>query len=230
MRTDDMLAVRGLALFADMEKAHFDELVSVSYLQRFPPQVQLITEGDKADFLHVVVDGAVELFANGNNKESIIDILRPVATFILAAVLSDRPHLMSARTLVPSRILLIPAEIIRSVMNRDAAFAKSIVIELSIRYRTAVHALKNQKLRTALERLADYLLQQHDEQGGRGSLDLPIDKRTLASLLGMTPENLSRAFGTLQPYGVEVEGPHIRLTKIADLRTLAKPYPRIEDC
>ena len=56
-----------------------------------------------------------------------------------------------------------------------------------------------------------------------------IDKRSLSALLGMTPENLSRAFGTLKPYGVGVNGRTIHLTKIDDLRTLAKPHTLIDD-
>ena len=56
-----------------------------------------------------------------------------------------------------------------------------------------------------------------------------MEKRALASLLGMTPENLSRAFHTLAPYGVEVEGSEIRLAKRRDLETLAKPNLLIDD-
>ena len=51
----------------------------------------------------------------------------------------------------------------------------------------------------------------------------------LAALLGMTPENLSRAFATLRPYGVRVDGPTIRLDKVDDLQVLAKPTPLIDD-
>jgi CRP/FNR family transcriptional activator FtrB len=60
-------------------------------------------------------------------------------------------------------------------------------------------------------------------------LTLPHDKRTLASLLGMTPENLSRAFNTLKPYGVQVDGAQIQLADIGSLETLAKPNPLIDD-
>lgn len=230
MRTDDERAIRQLPLFAEMESERFDQLVGISYLQRFPPQVQLISEGDRPDFLHVVVEGSVELFASANDRETTIAILKPVETFILAAVLSDRPYLMSARTLASSRILMIPGNVILSMMSEDPAFARSIVMEFSLRYRTMVHSFKNQRLRTSLERLADYLRHQHIEQGETGSLVLPVSKRTLAALLGMTPENLSRAFATLQPYGVEVDGRRIRLTKVADLTTLAKAYPDFDEC
>jgi CRP/FNR family transcriptional activator FtrB len=212
-----------------MEQERFEELMQAAYLQWFPPRLQLIAEGDPADFLYVVTEGTVELFACGNRRETTVAILEPVSTFILAAVLKDAVYLMSARTLEPSRVLMIPSENIRLVMEKDSAFARSIVRELAMRYRTVIMELKHQKLRTGVERLANYLLRENQKQGARGELSLPIDKRTLASLLGMTPENLSRAFGTLGPYGVEVDGGQIRLSKIKDLRVLAKPTPLIDD-
>ena len=221
--------MRALDLFADMEQANFEELMQVAYLQRFPPQVQLIREGDAADFLHIVVEGTVELYAAANNRETTTAVIEPVATFILAAVLGDAAYLMSARTMTPARILMVPSENVRTIFARDAAFARSIVGELSTRYRDMVKLLKNHKLRTSVERLANYLLSEHHRQGDNGGLTLNLDKRTLASLLGMTPENLSRAFGTLAPYGVTVNGADIELSKVADLETLAKPTPLMDD-
>ena len=229
MRPDDLPVIRELELFAGMAGDNFEEVMRPAYLQRFPPQVELIAEGDAADFLHVVVEGSVELFAHDNGRETTLAIIHPVATFILAAVLRDAPHLMSARTLAPSRILMIPSENVRAVFERDAEFARSIVQELSIRYRDMAKSLKNQKLRTSVERLANYLLREYEEQGTTGIVNLAIDKKTLAALLGMTPENLSRAFNTLAPYGVIVDGAKISLTKVPDLRQLAKPNPLTDD-
>ncbi|HIC81482.1 MAG TPA: cyclic nucleotide-binding domain-containing protein [Kiloniellaceae bacterium] len=229
MRSKDIPLVRELDLFAEMAESNFDALMQAAFLQRFPPQVQLITEGEPADFLYVMVEGSVELFANGNGRETTIEIINPVATFILAAALRDQSYLMSARTIENARILMIPSETVREVFASDAAFARAVVRELSGRFRTVVKALKNQKLRNAVERLANYLVRKENEQGADGAITLQIDKRTLAALLGMTPENLSRAFGTLKPYGVEVKGREIRLTKTADLAALAKPNPLIDD-
>ena len=45
----------------------------------------------------------------------------------------------------------------------------------------------------------------------------------------MSAENLSRAFNTLKPYGVEVDGMTIHLTDFAALEVLAKPNPLIDD-
>ena len=229
MRPEDHDDVRRLVPFSDMEEANFDEVMQAAFLQRFPAQVQLIEAGDPADFLHVVVEGCVELFANANGRETTMDLVHPVATFILAAVMKDAVYLMSARTTEKSRILMIPSTNIREVFQRDAAFARAMVVELASRYRQVVKALKNQKLRTSVERLANYLIAADHHQGGGGSIVLTVDKRTLAGLLGMTPENLSRAFGTLKPYGVQVDGRDIRLDDLDALTTLARPTALIDD-
>lgn len=229
MRDEHRITVRELALFRDIAEESFDTLLTASFLQRFPPGVELISEGEPADFLYVVVDGLVELFATHNGKDSTLAIMRPVGTFILAATLKDAVYLMSARTLEQSRVLMIPSSNVRDVFAQDADFARAIVVELSNSYRSVVRELKGQKLRTGVERLANYLLLNHQGQGGQGTVELDIDKRTVASRLGMTPENLSRAFTTLGPYGVEVDGRTITLTNLKDLEVLAKPTPLIDD-
>ena len=229
MRLSDLPEVRALGLFESMSEANFETLMQAAYLQTFPAQLELISEGDLADFLYVVIEGCVELYAHSNGRESTMGIVRPVGTFILAAVLKDAVYLMSARTCHRSKILLIPSENIRDAFQKDEAFARAIVVELANCYRGVVKEHKDLKLRTSVERLANRLLRYHRDQGANGSLTLPHDKRTLASMLGMTPENLSRAFNTLKPYGVRVEGSLIQLDDVRSLEMLAKPNPLIDD-
>lgn len=212
-----------------MSESNFAALTQTAYLQNFPAQLELIAEGDPADFLYVVIEGCVELYARSNGRESTMGMVRPVGTFILAAVLRDAVYLMSARTYQKSKILLIPSENVREIFEKDEAFARAIVLELAGCYRGVVKEHKDMKLRTSVERLANRLLRYHRDQGGTGALELPYDKRTISSMLGMTPENLSRAFNTLKPYGVEVDGSTIRLNDMEALVGLAKPNPLIDE-
>lgn len=225
MREEELPLVRGLRLFTDMEDAHFEALMKAAFLQTFPPQVDLIQEGDTPDFLYVVIEGGVEIYAQANGRETTMMVACPVSTFILAAVYTDEVFLMSARTMTKSRILMIPAESVRSIFDEDAGFAKATAWELAREYRKIVKAQKNLKLRTAVERLANYLLQ---EEGEDGVVTLNMDKRTLAAYLGMTPENLSRAFATLKPYGVKVDASRISLLNKESLSALAKPNALID--
>lgn len=221
--------VRSLHLFSDMDEEHYRQLMRGSYVQNFPPQIDLIHEGESSDFLHVVLSGSVDLYSRWNRRETSMATVRPISTFILAATIRDAPYLMSARTLEKSRIALIPSQDVREVFDIDAVFARAIVRELAQCYRAVVKSHKDIKLRTSLERLANYLLRQQTRSGGDGTFELPTEKRRLASFLGMTPENLSRAFKGLQAYSVKVDGNRVTITDAEDLRTLAKPSALIDD-
>lgn len=229
MRSSSFPEIRALALFRDMSPEAFDRLMRGAYVQTFPPQIELITEGEPADFLHVVVDGTVELFAGWNGRETTMALVRPVSTFILAATIKEAPNLMSARTLEKSRIVLIPSDDVHDAFDSDSAFARAMVTELAQCYRSVIKTTKDLKLRTSIERLANYLLRQRERDGGVEAFDLKMEKRRLAAYLGMTPENLSRSFKALQPYGVRVDGMRVMIADPADLAGLAKPTPLIDD-
>ena len=229
MRAADLDHVSTLPLFREMSAERFEWLVSDALLQRFPPHVELISEGDRADFLHVMVEGMVELYSRRDDDELGFSLLRPYSTFILAAVVKDAVYLNSARTLVPSRVLMIPAEGVRRTIEEDPAFARAIVLELATAYRRVLKELKNRQFRPTAERLANWLLREMDEEGPGGRLRLPFDKRKLAAHLGTTPENLSRTFATLASHGVEARGREITITDLVALKELARPDPLIDD-
>jgi CRP/FNR family transcriptional regulator, transcriptional activator FtrB len=228
MRAEDLALLRELRIFSSVPEQTVSDLLQAGYFQLFPPGVTLIQERERADFLHVVVDGLVELYASHEDAETTMEIVRPVGVFILAAVLIDQAYLQSARTLARSRILMVPAERVRHWMAKDAAFTLAITKELARGYRQAIRGLKNQKLRTGAERLANWLLAEAAAHGDGGAFELDIEKRVVASRLGMTPENLSRAFATLAAHGVHSRGPRIEIARIDALRGFARPDPLID--
>lgn len=223
MRDDERPGLRRLPLFREMMTPTFDSVMEIAYSQSFPPQLELIRQGEYADFLHILVEGAVELRAQWNGHESIMGFVRPVSTFILAACVCDAPYLMSAWTLERSRIVMIPAADLRAALRRDPDFAMAAMRELGEGYRTFVRHAKNLKLRNSRERLAAYILQQSQLADDASTVFLPVEKRHLASYLGMTPENLSRTVKALQADGVRMKGMQVTITDRAQLMAVAGP-------
>jgi CRP/FNR family transcriptional activator FtrB len=229
MRESDLDALRELHFFRNMSPRQVERLTRPASLQRYPQNTHLISEGDKPDFLHVLVEGCIELFASHNGRHTTVDIIRPTSTFILAAAVLDQPYLKSAKTLLESRVLLLPAEAVRAVFREDPHFAYAVVAELAERYRGITKLLKDQKLRKTPERLANWLLKTEIKQGSKGMVTLDFEKKILASLLDTTAENLSRALAQLEPIGIETSGRVITITNKEALRAFAKPSPLIDD-
>ncbi len=228
MDTQDTDLIRNLSLFHGMSQKHFGALMKAARLENFARGTVLIREGQMPAFLHIVIKGTVELFANHDGKESTLDLIEPVATFILAAVIRDEMYLKSARSFTPTQILMIPAAAVRNVFSRDAAFARSIVNELASRYRGIVRSLKNERMRSSAERLAAWIRDEERRQGHRGYVELKYGKRLLASTLGMTPENLSRTLSLLSAHGAGCEGRQITITDRQALAAFARPNPLID--
>lgn len=212
MHKSDQLKIRRLALFSNMLQAHFNDLLKNAYLQTFPNSLNLFNQGERPDFLHILIDGVVELYATHEDKHTTMGVMHPVGSFILAACIKDMPYLMSARTLAPSQVILIPTSDLRAIFRRDTEFAVSVVNELAGAYRTLVRHTKDLKLRSSLERIAAYLLKQGSVSGDLDAYKLNIDKKILASYLGMTAENFSRLLKELKTYGVDVNGGYITIT------------------
>lgn len=229
MRTQDIEAVREQRIFTGVDPTCVDDMLHASFLQRFPPHVELVSEGEPADFLYVVIEGQVEVFARYCDRETTISVLGPGSCFITAAVVLDRVYLKSVRSLTNARALLIPADAVRRCFAQDAAFGRALAIDLALAYRSVVKDLKNQKLRSGIERLANWLLVAHAEFGSAPSFKLPFEKKILAARLGMAPEVLSRAFATLAAYQVRVTGCNVEIGDLDALHKLARPMPTIDD-
>ena len=223
MRPSDLPEIRHLPLFRDMLESSFESLMSHAYDQVFPAGLELIRQGDPAGFLHVVVEGSVELYSSWKDRQSTMAIIRPVSCFILAACIRDAPWLMSARTIERSRIVLIPASDLRATFRRDSEFAVSVINELAATYRSVVRHAKGLKLRNSRERIGSFLLRQSRLLENAPSFTLPIEKRHLASYMGMTPENLSRALKALEAEGVKVDGARVIITDRARLTRFVQP-------
>jgi len=168
MRSQDLEEMRRIPFFRGVEASQVEAMLRGAFLQRFPAHVELIHTGEPADFLHVIVEGTVEMFASHRSRETTIGVSEAGDSFILAAVLLDRPYLQAARALMASRILMVPADAVRQAFAVDAGFARAMAEDLALAYRGAIKELKNQKLRSGLERLANWLLTEDAKNGSRG--------------------------------------------------------------
>lgn len=212
-----------------MAPERLESLLDAALLQQFPGHVDLIHQGEPADFLHVLIEGLVEIFTEQDGSEWGIALVEPVSTFILAAVVSDQPYLNSARTIRESRVLLIPAERVRAALDEDVKFARIVARELAFAYRGAIKKLKGYVARSSVERLANWILTEARKNSPHANVVLPFDRGTLASHIGTTRENLSRSLAQLTEHGVRIRGREVVIDHQDLLEAFARPQRLIDD-
>jgi len=216
IRDNDITRLRSIELFSHMSEAHFHKLARAASLRRFPARAVLFREGERPRVLYTLIDGAVELFSQHHDRRCTIAVLHSIKPCVLTSIMQDR-NPMSARTLEDSELLLVPARLIHEMIETDAGFTAAASHELARDCNDVTEDFKTERLTTAIERLASWMLRADAEAGGTGHFALPYDKRTLASVLGMAPANLSRNLAALAPAGVVVRGRRVTLNDRAAL-------------
>lgn len=213
---------KSVRLFADIALEQLQALTGIAWQERLPPRTVVLEQDAASDVFCAVLEGTAEVFAGLDDQETVIDVVEPGSVLLLACVMTAIPYVASVRTLSSVRILAIPAAAVRELFDGDKGFARGVAGELSRSSCRMLLDLKSLKVRTSIERLADWLIDAADGQAnGNGAFRLPFGKRTLASRLGMTPECLSRSLRVLAAHGVQVHGREVMLADRAALVAFA---------
>lgn len=224
-------AVPDLPLFRGLSAEERKSLLRNSLLEHHAADALLFEQGERPEYLHVLVSGVVELFQGSRRNECGLMLLSPGDVFMPAAALFDEPYLNSARSLVHSRLLLIRADSARAEFLRGGCFAINVSRVLAGHVRMAMRHIIDLKCRSAPQRLADFLLRIVDASGSGSIADLPVRKRHLAHRVGMSPETLSRTLQTLADNGLHVRGTKIHVRDRARIERFCgpRPYPDAEE-
>ena len=228
----DAVALRSIQLFKSLSDPSLPTLLKSASIKYFPARIVLFSEGDRATTLYTLLQGSIELFSEHHDRRSTIAVIRSIKPFVLASI-TDNINPMSARTLARSDLLLVPLPVIHRLMNTDPAFARAIAYELAGDVRDIIEDFKSHRLRTSIERVAEWIIRSDEAAGGAGSFVIPHDKCTLASYLGMKPESLSRNLAALGSAGVSVRGRQVCVSDpaaLADIARLGRRMPQGGAC
>lgn len=223
IRSDDLAAVRRVPLFARLGARTAARLFRAAEVRHFGAGSVLFREGDSAGHLYVALDGYVCLQASdGHGEDHVIEFVVPGQAFIAAAVMLERAFLLTAQVVQPSRILTIPAKDFRDCAESDLALARALIRDSSLHWRSIIGQIKSLKMQTAPQRLAAFLASLAEGESGPAAVQLPCERRLLATWLGMVPASASRAFQTLRGIGVEGQGAEMTIRSVERLREFAR--------
>ncbi|MFN7087204.1 MAG: Crp/Fnr family transcriptional regulator [Burkholderiales bacterium] len=186
----------------------------------------LFQRGDPCLGFHIVVYGQVKLaLPTPHGSEKVVELMGPGQSFGEAVMFLDKPYMVTAETLVDSKLLHVAKETVSAEIDRDPRFARRMIAGLSRRLHELMTDLEMVRLQTGAQRVAGYLLRhlpEEDDGAAAPRVILPAKKSIIASRLHFTPEHFSRTLHELCEAGlIEVEGRSVLVLDIGRLRACA---------
>jgi CRP/FNR family transcriptional regulator len=192
-------------------------------------------EGDDATGFYIIVSGKVKVYkSTADGKEKILHIYGSGHPFGEVPVFSGSRFPANAETLIKSHLLFLPRADFTALIGSHPSLAINMLGVMSLRLREFSIQIENLSLKEVPGRLAAYLLyltkaQTVKNQAPGQPLRLAISKSQLASLLGTSPETLSRMFAKMsQQHLISVKGREIQLHNIEGLEDLSETGKLLE--
>ena len=182
--------------------------------------VEIYGEKEPADYVYQVTSGAVRTY------KLLSDGRRQIGAFHLTSDIfgleNSDVHRFTAETIVDTTLRLVRRRSLESVAGRDVQVANDL---LSLTASNLQHAEDHMLLlgrKTALERVAAFLLEMDRRLTAADFIALPMCRRDIADYLGLTLETVSRALSHLHERGIlGFLGPSQRQIVLLDRQRLA---------
>jgi CRP-like cAMP-binding protein len=156
----------------------------------------IVPRGERVPGLMVVRSGLVKLSLKGES-ERVLRLAGPGETFGEAALFLEQPLPVDVTAVADTALLIVPAEPLLSLFDRDPRFARRLLASVCQRLQAMVADFEAATVHGAGERLAAYI-----GSLGKDTACLPAPKAVIASRLGMTKETLSRLLRAFMDQGL----------------------------
>lgn len=221
-----------LALAADSTSAHavpplvsdnckrkrtFDEILSDQSCRTLEPGQHLFHQGDNDNNIYKIESGLVRLYRILNDGRRQIISFRFAGDILGFAAGTERR--CGAEAVTPVRVRSLDQNSAYRRLRDEPALTPQLVSLLSQELENARGQIAVLNRRSAIEKLAAFILELHRRQGEYGTVDIPLSRMDIADFLGLTIETVSRNLTKLRSKHI-IELPRIHSLVIVDLDRL----------
>jgi CRP/FNR family transcriptional regulator, nitrogen fixation regulation protein len=161
---------------------------------------QIFGEDEPADYVYQVTFGAVrsyKLLLDGRRQIGAFHLVGDIFGLEYAAV-----HRFTAEAIVDTKVRLVKRQSLELIAGRDALVARDLLNTTATSLQHAEDHMLLLGRKTALERVAAFLLEMDKRLTRAGFFALPMNRRDIGDYLGLTLETVSRTLQQLNALGV----------------------------
>ncbi|NCC48332.1 MAG: Crp/Fnr family transcriptional regulator [Clostridia bacterium] len=218
--TDGDSCISLVPIFNHLEQAQMDEIMSLIRSLSFKKGESLYRPGDPANSLYIVSEGRIKIYRLAESgKEQLLRVLRPGDFTGELALFSEKVHESYAEAIEAASVCTIARSELNDLLLKYPSISLKVLSEFSHRLEQS----EKQTTRFATERvetrIALFLIECMDNANQSTEIELPMNKKDMASYLGTTPESISRKLAELEDAGLiqQVSNKKIRILDLDGL-------------
>jgi CRP-like cAMP-binding protein len=181
----------------------------------------LLHQGDRGDYLIILLDGTIRVsMVASNGREIILDYLEPGSVIGEIAMLDGGERTASVTALGEGRYLKLGAKAFREVLEKHPSVAWRLLQEMARRLRNANNTIESDRAYASGPRLARSL--QRLMQNGAQGVAIKLSQSELGAFAGISRENINRQLGAWSDAGiVALEQGRVRVLDMEVLEEIA---------
>ena len=219
--TQTQAAPAPFALTANRRAETSESSALIGVAMSFGRNTEIYAEGEASGYFYKVLSGVVRI------SKLLPDGRRQISAFHLPGEMfgfeADAFHHASAEAVVPAKVIAFRWDGTQGASRQAVSVVRELLNLAVIGLRHTQDHLLLLGRRSALERLAAFLLEMDARAGSNHVLDLAMPRHDIADYLGLTLETVSRMFAELKEMGaIKLESARrVHLTDRAKLKALS---------
>jgi CRP/FNR family cyclic AMP-dependent transcriptional regulator len=206
-------ALKSVPMFATFREDQLHTLATVVTRRSVPRGSVIMAEGDRADFLYIVVSGRLKvMMGEADGKEVILTIIGPGEIFGEMGLIDNSPRSASVIAMEPCELLSVSQRAFKKFLVENVEMAMTVMRVLVRRLRAADRKIGSLAMLDVYGRVARLLLDMSEEVNGQKVVTQRLPKQDIARMIGASREMVSLVMKDLEMRGyIEVRGSTIVL-------------------
>jgi CRP/FNR family nitrogen fixation transcriptional regulator len=181
---------------------------------------EIFAEGDEAEYFYKVVSGVVRTYKTLADGRRQIDAFHLPGDF--CGLESGDDHRFTAEAVGEVSVVAFRGRSLEALATSNADLARQVVAAMMRSLERAQNHMMLLGRKSAVEKIATFLLDLSDRLAARGDVELPMSRVDIADHLGLTIETVSRSLTQLERAGVIGLPTHRRTIQLRDRAALRR--------
>jgi CRP/FNR family cyclic AMP-dependent transcriptional regulator len=194
-------------LFSQLTPDQLGEVEASCFSREFSRGDAVYLPSDMSDSVLLLARGRVRIYhVTSEGKQAILSFIEPGEMFGELAMFEPSRREDHAEAVEKSLVVLVPGNVLHSLMNRHPHISMSLTRLYGLRLRRIERRLKSLLFRSSRDRLVHLLLELAEKYGQQHTngllLNIKISHQDMASAIGATRETVTITLGELQNEGL----------------------------